>query len=224
MDARQIIIRIIGAFDHDPGHLDRILETAFSQGRIDRRDRRFIFEIVYGVIRRRLTLNYMIDQLLATKALKKNSHLRRILQVGLYQIIYMERVPDHAAVNESVKLAKADPATRDVAGVVNGVLRKVLADQRAPVLPSAKYDLIEHLSIKYSHPRWMVERWLKNFGLAQTKQLLVFNNTKPDIYLRRKIRNLSRQQFETEARSLCDPASGYLNLYYRLKNNRKRAS
>jgi 16S rRNA (cytosine967-C5)-methyltransferase len=219
MDARTLIFRILTSFDRHPSNLERLVDVALKDARIDNRDKRFVFEIVYGVVRRRLTLDYMIDRLLETNALKKNDGLRRVLRMGLYQLLYMDRVPDHAAVNESVKLAKADPDARTASGVVNGVLRRVLADRRLIALPDAKADLVERLSIEFSHPRWMVERWLKNFGLSQTKKLLTFNNEKPDIFLRRKIRNVSRQLFETEVRSLCDQASGFLNLYYRLKKS-----
>ena len=220
MSARQLVLRILGAFDRQPENFERIVDSMLRDARLDSRDKRFVFEIVYGIVRHRLTLDYMIDRLLASGSLRKKAQLRRILQIGLYQLLYLDRVPDHAAVNESVKLAKADPETRLLAGVVNGVLRRVIADHRAAVrLPDQTADLVERLSIEYSHPRWMVERWLKNFGLAPTKQLLAFNNQKPDSYLRRKIRDISRQQFEAEIHSLCEPASGYLNLYYRLKKN-----
>jgi 16S rRNA (cytosine967-C5)-methyltransferase len=98
------------------------------------------------------------------------------------------------------------------------VLRKVIADHHVIALPDvSEMEFNERLSIEYSHPRWLIDRWLKNFGLGQTKQLLAFNNGKPEIFLRRKIRGLARQQFESDVRSMCDPATGYLNLYYRLK-------
>jgi 16S rRNA (cytosine967-C5)-methyltransferase len=218
VDARKVILQILTDFDNHPGTIERIVDCALSDAAIDHRDRRFIFEIVYGIIRRRLTLDYQIDRLLDNKMHKKNAVLRRILQIGLYQIVYMDRVPDHAAVNESVKLAKHETDTRHLGGVVNGVLRKVIADRHVIALPDAsEMEFNERLSIEYSHPRWLVDRWLKNFGLGQTKQLLAFNNSKPETFLRRKIRGLARQQFESDVRSMCDPATGYLNLYYRLK-------
>jgi 16S rRNA (cytosine967-C5)-methyltransferase len=218
MDARTIVLRILAAVERYHGNLEGIVDTALRESRIDRRDKRFVFEIAYGVIRRRLTLDYVIDSLIETPALRKNAVLRRILQIGLYQLLYMDRVPDYAAVNESVRLAKSESEARDASGVVNGVLRKVIAGRKLVVFPETM-ELVERLSIEYSHPRWMVERWLKNFGLSSTKKLLAFNNERPDSYLRRKIRNISRQQFEGEIRSLCEPATGYLNLYYRLKKN-----
>jgi 16S rRNA (cytosine967-C5)-methyltransferase len=220
VNARQLVLRILEVFDRQPGKLEYIVDSMLSNARLDSRDKRFVFEIVYGVVRRRLTLDYFIDRLLTGKKNKTNAVLRRILQIGLYQLLYLDRVPDHAAVNESVKLAKEDPETRLLAGVVNGVLRKVVSDRRAALrLPGESADLSERLSIEYSHPRWMVERWVKNFGLAPAKRLLAFNNERPDIFLRRKIRGLSRQQFETEIHSQCEPPTGYLNIYYRLKKN-----
>jgi 16S rRNA (cytosine967-C5)-methyltransferase len=218
VDARKLILQILTDFDNHPGTIERIVDAALGDSRIDHRDRRFIFEIAYGVIRRRLTLDYQIDRLLDNKIHKKNDVLRRILRIGLYQIVFMDRVPDHAAVNESVKLAKRETDTQHLSGVVNGVLRKVIADRHVIALPeSSEMELNERLSIEYSHPPWLVDRWLKNLGLAQTKRLLAFNNGKPEIFLRRKIRGLARQQFESDVRSMCDPATGYLNLYYRLK-------
>jgi 16S rRNA (cytosine967-C5)-methyltransferase len=218
MDARKLILRILTEFDNHPGTLERIVDTALSDARIDHRDKRFIFEIAYGIIRRRLTLDYQIDRLLDNKIHRKNAVLRHILQIGLYQIFYMDRVPDHAAVNESVNLAKHEVDTQHLTGVVNGVLRKVLSGRHVISLENAsEMEFSERLSIEYSHPCWLIDRWLKNFGLGQTKQLMTFNNTKPDVFLRRKIRGLARQQFEADVRSLCDPATGYLNLYYRLK-------
>lgn len=219
MNARKLILQILSAYDRQPGSFERTVDGMLRGAHLDRRDKGFVFEIVCGIMRRRLTLDYMIDRLLAAAQLRKNGALRRILQIGLYQLVYLDRVPDHAAVNESVNLAKNEPETKKLAGVVNAVLRRVIADHRVVALPGADTDLVERLSIEYSHPGWMVERWLRNFGLTKTKQLLAFNNGKPDTYLRRKIRDIPRLQFESEIRSLCDPAAGYLNLYYRFKKN-----
>jgi 16S rRNA (cytosine967-C5)-methyltransferase len=223
MNARQLALRILNVYDRQPAHLERTTDVMLREAKLDRRDKRFVFEIVYGVIRRRLTLDYVIDRLLSSERLRKSAALRRILQIGVYQLMYLDRVPAHAAVNESVNMAKSDLATRPLAGVVNGVLRRFIADRRAVArLPGGTTDLAERLSIEYSHPRWMVERWIKNFDLAAAKQLLAFNNERPVLYLRRKIHGVSRQQFNAEIRSLCEPVAagyGYLKLYFRLKKN-----
>ena len=219
MNARQAVLRILKQIDQYPAGMERIVDETLDRLKLDHRDKRFVFEIVSGIVRRRMTLDYTIDSLLSTTALRNNEPLRRILRIGLYQLAYMDRVPDHAAVNESVNCAKNDPATRAVSGVVNGVLRKIVANKKLMAPDLSKLELHDRLSIEYSHPRWLVERWMSNFGLSKTKRLLAFNNERPETWLRRKIHDMSRPQFETEVRTICDQATGYLNLYYRLKKN-----
>jgi 16S rRNA (cytosine967-C5)-methyltransferase len=219
VNARLLVVQILKTFDGRASNLEGIVDAALDTAHLDRRDKRFVFEIVYGILRWRIRLDYLIDRLLSNDRLKSNESLRRVLQLGLYQLLFLDRVPHHAAVFESVQLAKNLPDTRALAGVVNAVLRRVIADRHAVSLPEELKDPAERLSIEYSHPRWMVERWLTNFGLGNTRKLLAFNNERPEIYLRRKLRGLSKQQFEAEVHSLCDPSTGFLNLYYRLKKN-----
>jgi 16S rRNA (cytosine967-C5)-methyltransferase len=220
MNARQTVLRILTSFDRQPWNFERSVDAVLGPAKLDNRDKRIVYEIVCGIVRRRLTLDYMIDRMLTSPGLRKKAFLRRILQIGLYQIIYLDRVPDHAAVNESVRLAKTEAETRQLAGVVNGVLRKAAGDRRAVMyVPGPEAPLAERLSIEYSHPPWIVERWLRNFGLSSVKKLLAFNNERPAVFVRRRMHGLSRQQFEAENHTLCEPAGGYLNLYYRLKKN-----
>ncbi|GBU22955.1 16S ribosomal RNA methyltransferase RsmB [Fibrobacteres bacterium R8-0-B4] len=126
-------------------------------------------------------------------------------------------MPDHAAVNEAVNLAKRDPNTALGAGFINAVLRNVIKNKFAIELPDSQTDLAGRLSIEYSHPKWMAERWLARYGLGDTKRILEFNNERPAVYLRRKMRDISRPQFEFDMRTLCEAGCGYLNLYYKMK-------
>jgi 16S rRNA (cytosine967-C5)-methyltransferase len=215
MNSRTAIVRILESFDKRPGDLEPIIEKELVQNPVDHRDRRFIFEIVYGIIRRRLTLDYIIERHLNDASLNENKLLKRILELGIYQLLFMERVPDHAAVNETVDCAGADKRTKNLRGIVNGVLRTIIKEKKRVEYPDPKADIVERLSVEYSHPKWMLTRWLQRFGLSRTKLLCAFNNDKPDLYFRRKIRGLSRQQFETEFREWGTSATGYLNLYYR---------
>jgi 16S rRNA (cytosine967-C5)-methyltransferase len=217
VDPRSLVVQILKTFDLRSSNLEGIVDAALTGSQLDRRDKRFVFEIVYGILRWRLRLDYVIDRLLSNDRLRSNDTLRRVLQLGLYQLLFLDRVPHHAAVFESVQLAKNLPDTRDLAGVVNAVLRRVIADRHAASLPADLTEPTERLSIEFSHPRWLVGRWLANFGLGNTRKLLAFDNERPEIFLRRKIHGLSKQQFETEVHALCDQATGFLNLYYRLK-------
>lgn len=222
MNARQYVLNILEDFDGRSTSLDSIINRALSNREIDHRDKRLIFEIVYGVIRNRLSLDYVLNQLLNEEHFRRNKQLMRILRIGMYQIVYLDRIPAHAAVNESVRLAKKDNRTRDVSGVINAVLRKVIKLKGHLPKPGEGEKLIYRLSVTYSHPQWLVQRWLDRFGLSKTKKLLDFNNSRPEIFLRRKIKGLSRQQFESDARSICyntGGGRGYKNLYYRLKKS-----
>jgi 16S rRNA (cytosine967-C5)-methyltransferase len=216
MNSRIIILHILEQYDKRPWAMENLVDQELEASGVDHRDRRFIFEIIYGIVRRRLTIDYVIEHYLNDRSLMNNKHLKRILEIGLYQIMYMDKVPDHAAVNETVECARLDTRSNAMSGIVNGVLRSFLKDKKRVVLPDPKTGLVKRLSIEFSHPEWMVERWLKRLALSKTKLLLAFNNEKPEIYFRRKIHGMSRPQFETESRDVLAPVSGYSNLYYRL--------
>lgn len=215
MNTRQLVLTILADFDKSPGDLERLIDKTLNHKRMEHRDRRFVFELVYGIVRNRTYLDFCINQFLSGD--QRLDTLRRILQIGVYQIMFMDRVPDHAAVNESVNIAKHNKKTAGASGVVNAVLRNIIKNKRNISLPDPQKDLHERLSVEFSHPRWMIERWLSHYGLAKTKKLLAFNNERPPIFLRRKMRDISRQQFETDVRTICEQAGGYLNLYYKMK-------
>ncbi len=197
--------------------LDTVIERELSQNVIDHRDTRFVYEIVHGVMRRRLTLDHVLAQFVEDPAVLEDQFAMRILHIGAYQILYMDRVPDHASVNESVNLTRLSRRTEHLSGLVNATLRNLIKNRKRIKLPDPQKDLGRRLSVEFSHPEWMVRRWLARLGLSKTKLLLSFNNETPDIFLRRRLRGVSRQQVETELGDLCDGATGYLNLYYRLR-------
>jgi 16S rRNA (cytosine967-C5)-methyltransferase len=217
MNARAVSLKVLVALHKRPGVLDTAIERELSHNVIDHRDTRFVFEIVYGVTRRKLTLDYVLSQFVEDPAVLQDPVVTSILEIGAYQILYMDRVPDHASVNESVNLTRIARSTQHFSGLVNGTLRNLIKNRKHIKMPDPHKDLKVRLSVEFSHPEWMIKRWLDRLGLSKTKLLLSFNNEKPDLFLRRKLRGLSRQQFETEMHDLCDGASGYLNLFYRLR-------
>lgn len=222
MNARKCILKILQDFEKNTSQFDSIMDTILSGQRMDQRDKRLVIEMVYGILRNKLSLDFVLNQFLKENYFIQNKQLMCILRMGVYQILYLDRIPDHAAVNESVLLAKDDKNTRNAAGVVNAVLRKIINNKRNIPKSNKRGQLQNRLSIKYSHPEWMIKRWLNTIGMSNTKKLLEFNNTRPDIFLRRRFKGLPRQQFESDALSIADTVSGgsgYKNLYYRLKRN-----
>jgi len=217
-NTRQLILKILSEFDGEPNDPERIAEKILSRGKyVEHRDRRFIFEIVYGVLRNRIYLDYVINTFIPPDRALNLDTVRRVLQMGAYQILFLDRVPDHAAVNEAVEIVKRDRNTVQAAGFVNAVLRNVIKNKHGIVLPDPQVDLSGRLSVEFSHPKWMVERWLARYGMTNAKKILAFNNERPAIYLRRRMRDITRQLFELDVRTLCEPAGGYLNLYYKMK-------
>ncbi|MEI9961936.1 MAG: transcription antitermination factor NusB [Limisphaerales bacterium] len=110
-----------------------------------------------------------------TNGREQKSALQNLLRLGLYQIFWLDRIPDHAAVHETVELAKQS-GFGPQAGFVNAILRGYLreADETKKLLAELK---ISDLAIGYSHPQWLVEKWQKHFGNEKIRQLLEWNNT-----------------------------------------------
>ncbi|MBR4880854.1 MAG: 16S rRNA (cytosine(967)-C(5))-methyltransferase, partial [Clostridia bacterium] len=121
--------------------------ATLESGTLGGADRGLYSALVYGVVERAVTLDFVIDKYSTTPAKKLEPIVRATLRLGLYQLLYMDKIPDHAAVSESVALVP-----RRAAGLVNGVLRAFLRADKKFDLPPREIDLAGHLSVKYSVP------------------------------------------------------------------------
>lgn len=137
----------------------------------------FVRELVYGVLENKMLLDYYIDQLVKTGAASLKASDRTILRMGIYQLGYMDSVPEYAAVNESVVMAKRFCHGRS--GFINGVLRNYLKKRDELQLPDRDEDVIRYLSIKYSYEPWIVELWADEYGVEFTEELLAAGNETP---------------------------------------------
>ncbi len=145
-------------------------------------DRALVVEIVNGTLRNLLKIDWILDKFININPKKITREIRNILRCGVYQIIFLDRIPDSAACNESAELAKKygnQGATR----FVNGVLRNISRKKETIKLPS-NGNAPEFLSIEFSHPLWMVELWMNDYGLSFTKSLLKANNNTPPLTIR----------------------------------------
>lgn len=159
---------------------------------MDLRDENLVREIVYGIIENRLYIDHIISKASKIKLKKIHPYILEILRIGIYQIIFMDRIPDSAAVNESVKLAKKY-GHKDTIGYVNGILRALTRDKDKFTYIDES-DKINYISIKYSHPKWMVERWVKEHGLEFTKELCKANNETPSLNIRVNTLKTSKEE------------------------------
>lgn len=151
-----------------------------STGRLAPADRGLCQELVYGVVRWQATLDCLIAR--KTTRPEQKSALQNLLRLGLYQIFWLDRIPAHAAVHETVELAKRSGFGRQ-AGFINAVLRGYLreADEIRKILADLK---ISNPALGYSHPAWLVERWGPRYGTEFARQLLEWNNTPPATFAR----------------------------------------
>jgi len=147
------------------------------------RDRAFVSHLVLGVLRWRGRLDWIIDQKTAFSIKKISPTVRNILRLALYQILFMDRVPDSAAVNEAVKQAKRS-RNQHSASFVNGLLRAVCRNKEGLPLPDREKSLLRYLAVLYAYPEWIVNKWLKEWGLPFTEKLLDAGNAQPALTLR----------------------------------------
>lgn len=149
------------------GYSNLLLENSPLMGEFGARDRAFISALVYGVIERQLTLDHQLSLYLIKPLKKLQPQALCLLRLGAYQILFADKVPDAAAVNETVSLAKAN--CRYAAGLINAVLHKIA--EIGFVLPQ-KTDKAGYLSVLYSCPVPLVERWLSDYGEEDTIGIL----------------------------------------------------
>jgi 16S rRNA (cytosine967-C5)-methyltransferase len=179
------------AVDTRSAFSDRLLDGAHARPGADPRDRALLHEMVKGSLRWRGRLDAALDARVHVGLANTQPWIRNILRLGAYQILFLDRVPMHAAVDESVKLAHkyAHPGA---AGLVNSVLRR-LAEERDTLTWPEGEDAVS-LAAWGSHPLWMVERWLERFGPTETRALLEANNRTVPTGLRANTLKNSREQ------------------------------
>ena len=156
--------------------------AALSESDLLREDRALSQEIVLGVLRWQRSLDYLIERYSGRSIARLDLPVLIALRIGLYQVRYLSRVPESAAVNESVNLAKRARVT-SAAPLVNAVLRKAVRHSNETIGEGIA-DPVERASVELSHPRWMLERWGSVFGQNETRQLALANNTPPAIAFR----------------------------------------
>lgn len=166
-NARKTAVKVLVKIEKEGTYSNLGVAEALKNSELKLQDKYLATAIIYGVLDRKITLDYILSKFLKTHINKTEPFTLMVLRSALYQIKYMDKIPESAAVNEAVKIMKSSKFSRN-AGFVNGVLRSVLrTDVEIP-----KGDSAEDLSVRYSCPLWIVESFLKDYGLADTKALL----------------------------------------------------
>jgi 16S rRNA (cytosine967-C5)-methyltransferase len=146
-------------------------------------DKAFVREVVYGVMRWRGRLDWVISAYSGMKPQRMERLVLSILRIGAYQLLFMDRVPSSAAVDESVKLAKGK-GRKDIAPFINGILRGIAEGRKQVLYPDPHAKPLEYIAAYHSHPSWMVRRWLDQWGVDETISLCQTNNQLPPLAMR----------------------------------------
>jgi 16S rRNA (cytosine967-C5)-methyltransferase len=177
---RQIAVRVLRRRETGDEFTENLLENTLSRVRLSPADRGFCQELVYGVVRWQATLDWLVAR--KTGGREQKPALQNLLRLGLYQIFWLDRIPPHAAVHETVEIAKRS-GYGSQAGFINAVLRGYLREAEATKEWLAGLK-VEQPALGFSQPDWLVERWRKQFGDENTFRLLEWNNTPPRTFAR----------------------------------------
>lgn len=177
--AREIAMLTLAACEKQGAWSDGYLKRMLREHRLDSRDAAFATRLCFGVLQNRILLDWHLAEFSSTPLHKLDVKVLCLLRSAVYQILFMDKVPPSAAVNEAVNLTKKHCKNPRAAGMVNGILRSMLRSDG--LKEPAGQDEIETLSIRYSHPRWFVEEFASVLGLDDTEKLLAADNEQPPL-------------------------------------------
>lgn len=170
-NAREIVLDTLLEIEKNKVFSSQLLKSVLDKyDYLELQDKRFIKRLTEGCIERRIELDYYLNQYSSVPVNKMKPLIRCLMRMGVYQIVYMDKIPDSAACNEAVKLANKRKFV-NLKGFVNGVLRKIAQNKENLPLPDES-KAEEYLSVKYSMPEWIVQMWLKEYGKEKTETLL----------------------------------------------------
>ena len=183
--ARSIALSLLVESVKSDEGVDVLLDRALARGSFDSRERALTVELTYGVLRRLATIDWRLEPVLDKPLLRLPVAVQMVLRLGAYQLLFLDRIPQSAAVNESVNLARgfAGIVGRDWSGLVNAVLRALLRHPPQP-WPSMDHDAPQALAVRYSIPGWLSRRWVERLGLAFAEAVCEGVSVAPPLTLR----------------------------------------
>lgn len=181
-NSRKTAFKVLLKIEQDGAYSNIALNNAVKEGELTPLDAAFTSALVYGVLERKITLDYIIKQYSKIPLRKIELKTRIILRLGLLQMAFMDKVPESAAVNESVKLAKQQKLQKS-SGFINAILRSFARDNCKVKYPDIK-NKAEYYSVKYSCPQPLVKLWLESYGEENARGILEKLSGRPNIYAR----------------------------------------
>ena len=189
MNARKLAFDVLKKMSASGQYSNIAIDRALNVSGLGESDKGLFTAIVMGVVERRITLDFFIDRLAAEPS-RIDADTRIILRIGIYQLEFFDRIPSYAAINETVDLAP-----RRTKGFVNAILRSYLRKKGSIKLPDKDTDTVEYLSVKYSFPKPLCQRFLNIFGLERTCEIFESYNQTPPLTLRVNTLKTSREEY-----------------------------
>ena len=191
--SRNLALKSLNSTTNAPGGAERRLEFLFSKNpRLSERDRAFAVHLVQGVLRWQIRLDWILKQYVRFPFGKIDPEVLNILRLALFQIIFLDRVPDSAAVNEAVKQA-GKKGRKHVAKFVNGILRQICREQEQLPYPHREKQRDLYRSVYYAYPMWLVKKWTRELGPDAALQLMKTGNQTPRLIIRANTLRNSRE-------------------------------
>ena len=216
---RGLAVKILNRVERTDAYLDRLLDNEMRNSELKGQDKALLYEIVHGVVRWMGRLDWILNGFYKGTFSKAIPNLKNGLRVALYLILFLDRFPDYAAVNEAVDFVKKLQGQKP-ADLTNAVLRNIIRSKNAIRYPSPEEDLIGYLSAYYSHPSWLVKRYVERFNKEETENLLMSNNEKPYLTLRINSQRVKPEEFKEllDSVNLKYSSGRYLPEFFKLQN------
>ena len=194
---RRIAVEILNRVEDEGAFAEPLLDTYLSRSpKTKAQDKGLLTQIIYGTIRTRGRLDWIIETLYQGEFASMDTGIKNILRAGIFQLLFMDRIPGFAAVDEAVKTAKKlHPAA---ARLVNAVLRNFIRRKDAIPYPDKEEDPALYISIYHSHPLWLVTKWIEMFGVEETEAFCKANNQIPPLAVRVNMLKTTRNRIEEE--------------------------
>jgi 16S rRNA (cytosine967-C5)-methyltransferase len=182
-EPRRLAARILDRVFRSDGYADILLDSAFRGHVLEAKDRALTTELVYGTLRWWRKLDWILSRTFHGNWRDVPDLVRRTAEIALYQILYLDRVPAYAAVDEAVRISGEFQGGRWKA-TVNAILRELIRNPGMSQVPDDADDPVKAISLQWSHPRWLVEEWIERFGPQRTIEICRADNQRPGISIR----------------------------------------
>jgi len=192
---RGVAVKILDRIERTDSYLEKLLDYELKNSDLSGQDKALLYELVHGVVRWMGRLDWILAGFYKGQFSKAIPVLKNALRVALYQIMFLDKIPDYAIVNEAVDFVKKLQGQKP-ADITNAVLRNIIRSKNGLRYPDPDENLVSYLAAYYSHPTWLTRRWVDRYGREAVEAFMAANNERPTLTLRINGLKVDKQEFE----------------------------